>query len=98
MKHGLDVQEDALRAGLDPRSAGWGGEPPEMWGRLGIGDDSRTIATIPGDYLSFYRTLEAALRGAGAPPVESTDAVSALRVIEASRQSAHSSAVVPLSA
>jgi len=98
VKHGLDVQEDALRAGLDPRSAGWGGEPPEMWGRLGIGDDSRTIATIPGDYPSFYRTLEAALRGTGAPPVDPRDAVNALRVIEASRQSAHSSTVVFLPA
>jgi predicted dehydrogenase len=96
VKHGLDVQEDALRAGIDPRSASWGADPPDMWGRLGIGDESRAIATAAGDYLSFYRGLVAALRHGAPPPVEPADAVSALRVIEAAQQSARSSSVVPL--
>ena len=94
VKYGLDVQEDALRAGLDPRSAGWGAEPPARWGRLGVGDDTRTIATVPGDYPSFYRTLATAIRNGGAPPVDPRDAVATLRVIEAAQQSVRSSAVV----
>ena len=94
VKYGLDVQEDALRAGLDPRVAGWGAEPPAMWGRLGIGDDTRTSprcrATIR---LSTARSR---------PPfamvalLRSTRGMRWLRsrVIEAAQQSVRSSAVV----
>ena len=35
VKWGLDVQEDALRAGASPRDAGFGEEPESAWGRLG---------------------------------------------------------------
>jgi predicted dehydrogenase len=98
VKDGLDVQEDALRAGHDPRAAGWGAEPPDRWGRLGIGDETRAVATAAGDYPFFYRALVTALRERSAPPVDPQDAVSALGVIEAALQSSRSSSVVLLGA
>ena len=70
VKYGLDVQEDALRSGVDPRSPGWGVEPPEMWGRLGTGDDTRSVMTEPGAYPRFYSALVTALRSGGALPVD----------------------------
>jgi len=98
VKYGLDVQEDALRAGADPRAAGWGAEPPEAWGRLGIGGDARVVATAAGDYPHFYRALVQALRNRGPVPVEPREAVAGLAVIEAAQRSARSAAVVLLDA
>jgi len=36
VKWGLDPQEAALAAGARPGDAGWGGEPPDRWGALGV--------------------------------------------------------------
>jgi hypothetical protein len=68
VKHGLDVQEEALRAGLKPNEPGWGEEPPESWGRLGVEGDLREVQTEPGNYRAFYEGVAASLGGA-APPV-----------------------------
>jgi len=98
VKYGLDVQEDALRSGVDPRSPGWGVEPPEMWGRLGTGADTRSVMTEPGAYPRFYSALVTALRSGGALPVDPQDTVASLAVIEAAHRSHASSAVVRLDA
>jgi predicted dehydrogenase len=94
VKQGLDVQEDALRAGIDPRSEGWGAEPPDMWGRAGIGDDTRIVPTEPGAYPQFYQKMVTALRDGGGMPVEPLDSVASLAIIEAAQRSDASSSVV----
>jgi predicted dehydrogenase len=98
VKHGLDVQEDALRAGVDPRQPGWGAEPPRLWGRLGIGEEVREIPTAPGAYPEFYRRLASAIHEGATPPVDPTDAVALLTVIDAARRSAAERTVVDLPA
>jgi predicted dehydrogenase len=58
IKHGLDPQEDALKAGVVPGSPGWGVDP-----RPGVlttvDEDGRRTEEIvqgpPGDYLALYR-------------------------------------------
>jgi predicted dehydrogenase len=58
VKHGLDPQEDALKAGAVPGGPGWGVDP-----RPGVlttidADGRRTDAIVqgpPGDYLAMYR-------------------------------------------
>ena len=58
VKHGLDPQEDALKAGIVPGSPGWGVDP-----RPGVlttvdGEGRRTQEIVqgpPGDYLALYR-------------------------------------------
>jgi predicted dehydrogenase len=95
VKHGLDVQEAQLRAGLTPGDPGFGAEEPPAYGALHAGDETRTIETEPGRYASFYAGVAAALRG-GAVPVEPQAAVAALRVIEAARASAAEDRVVSL--
>jgi predicted dehydrogenase len=94
VKYGLDVQEDALRGGADPRTPGWSDEPSDRWGRFGAGDEIRTIRTVSGDYTQFYRALVEALRGGAPVPVDPEDAVATLTIIEAARRSAQTSAVV----
>jgi predicted dehydrogenase len=95
-KHGLDVQEEALRAGDRPGTPAWGREPEESWGRLASGDQVRSIETEPGAYPEFYTGLAEALRTGGPPPVDPNDGVAGLEVLEAARESSRSGAVVEL--
>ena len=88
VKHGLDVQEDALRAGRRPDEPGWGEEPEESWGRLGAGEDFRRVRTEPGAYARFYEGVASALREGAPPPVDPDDAVRALAVLDEARLSA----------
>jgi scyllo-inositol 2-dehydrogenase (NADP+) len=62
VKHGLDVQEDALRAGASPRDPRFGEEPPEAWGLLGAEDHTEPVKTEPGRYVEFYERMERAIR------------------------------------
>ena len=82
LKQGLDGQEDALRAGVDPAAPDWGQEPPDAWGRLQAGADHRPVPTEPGAYPRFYALLREALAGAGPLPVDPADAVTGLELLE----------------
>ncbi|MDP9866503.1 MULTISPECIES: Gfo/Idh/MocA family protein [Streptosporangium] len=88
LKHGLDVQEDRLRAGLTPDSPGFGEEPQERWGNLGTDDAHHPVRTEPGAYLDFYKGVAASLREGAPPPVDPGEVVEALTVLEAARRSA----------
>ena len=94
VKWGLDPQEDALRAGAVPGSEGWGEEPPERWGLLGVDGAAEAVATEPGDYPRFYRELVEALRTGGPPPAGAGDAVATLELIEAALESSRTGAVI----
>jgi scyllo-inositol 2-dehydrogenase (NADP+) len=95
LKYGLDVQEDALRAGGRPdRDPAWGTETSDRFGTLGVPGETTTIATEPGAYQRFYEGVAAALRGAGPMPVDPRDSVEGLRIIEAARRSARERQVV----
>jgi scyllo-inositol 2-dehydrogenase (NADP+) len=108
VKWGLDVQEDALRAGARPGDPGFGEEPPDAWGLLGTEDDAQPVKTERGRYVEFYELMEQAIRAAAeppaaepppaaaAPPVPLAAGIATLRVIEAARASAAERAVIPL--
>ena len=87
VKHGLDVQEGQLEAGMTPESPRWGEEPEHAWGRLGALDDLRAVPTKRGAYERFYEGLVAALRGGASPPVVVDEAIAVLAVIDAARRS-----------
>ena len=80
--HG-DVQEAALRSGARPDKPGWGEEPREHWGLLGVGDAAVPVRSEPGAYQQFYAGLVASLREGAPPPVDPEDAVAGLEIIEA---------------
>ena len=102
VKWGLDVQEDALRSGADPRDAGFGEESPDAWGTLGTDEDRRPVQTEPGRYVAFYEEMERAIRAATSdgrapsPPVPLEAGIATLDVIEAARRSAAERTVIPL--
>jgi predicted dehydrogenase len=93
-KDGLDLQEEALRAGVDPSNGGWGAEPPERWGVLVTEAGERHLETVAGAWPVFYREVAAALREGSPPPVEPREAVEVLEVIEAAAHSARLGATV----
>jgi scyllo-inositol 2-dehydrogenase (NADP+) len=102
VKWGVDVQEEALRAGAGPADAGFGEEPPGAWGRLGTEEAAEPVPTEPGRYVSYYEQMERAIRsrteaGPDEPaPVPLEAGIETLRVIEAARTSSAERAVVPL--
>jgi predicted dehydrogenase len=98
VKHGLDVQEAALRAGERPDAPGFGREPRERWGVLGTEETAEPLETAPGRYLAFYEGMVAAIRGGAPPPVTLSDAIVGLEVIEAARASAERNVVIELGA
>ncbi|MEV7013131.1 Gfo/Idh/MocA family oxidoreductase [Streptosporangium sp. NPDC051022] len=96
LKDGLDIQEERLRAGLDPGSPGFGEEPRERWGTLGTDETARPVRTEPGAYLDFYRGVVASLREGAPPPVDPEEVAEVLTVLEAARRSAAEGRVVTL--
>jgi scyllo-inositol 2-dehydrogenase (NADP+) len=97
VKHGMDVQEPALRLGATP-GPGYGEEPEAAWGRLVAGDASRPVETERGAYPEFYAGVAAALRDGAPPPVDPVDAVAGLEIIRAARSSSAERTVVALGA
>ncbi|SES41997.1 Gfo/Idh/MocA family protein [Lentzea albida] len=87
VKHGMDPQEDRLKAGDTPAGPGWGEDPEPAWGTLG----GKPLRTEPGAYQDFYAAV-----AAGEVPVSPQDAVTGLEVIEAAKQSAATGGAVRL--
>jgi predicted dehydrogenase len=86
VKHGLDAQEEHLRAGRLPTDPDWGEEPRERWGRLVTGDEQREVQTEPGSYGSFYAGVARSLRDGTPPPVDPRDAVRVLELLDDARR------------
>lgn len=96
IKHGLDVQAAQLQAGMRPGEAGFGAEPPDAWGTVRAGEQSRPVPTEPGNYAGFYAGVAATVRDGTQPPVTLDDGIHALRVVEAAFESARTGRVVRL--
>lgn len=85
LKHGLDAQEDRLRAGGMPGDQGWGLDPRP--GELTLaGEDgalvTRTVDSLPGDYRRYYGAMRAAIVDGAPLPVTPEEAIAVMRVIE----------------
>lgn len=87
-KHGLDVQEEALRAGARAEGPDWGREPRRQWGELGTADETERVETERGDWPQFYAKLVESLIEGAPPPVDPRDAIAVLEVIETAFASA----------
>jgi scyllo-inositol 2-dehydrogenase (NADP+) len=86
VKHGVDPQEDALRAGDTPGCAGWGEEPENRWGILtrasAEGTAAERVRTLPGDYRVYYGNVRDAIRGTARLAVTPGQATSVIRLLE----------------
>ncbi len=94
VKHGLDVQEAALKAGLTPHTkSDWGIEPESVWGNLvteinGI-NFSGKIQSEVGDYRGFYANVHDAISDNKTLDVTPEHARNIIRVIELAIQSSN---------
>lgn len=88
-KWGLDVQEEQLRAGTAAEEDGFGVEPESRWGVFHDGETSRPVRSERGSYTTFYQDLRRAIVEEGVPPVDPTDAVATLEIIEAAQARDH---------
>ena len=91
VKHGVDTQEDALRAGQRPPSEGWGADPLDGELTL-IGSDgvagTRGVPTRSGNYVDYYAAVRDAILGQGQNPVPPEQAVALMELLDIGRQSA----------
>lgn len=89
LKHGMDGQEAALRAGRLPTEADWGADDPENFALLVQADGTeRRVETIVGDYPAFYRGVASSILDGAPPPVMAEQARDVLAVLEAVRKAA----------
>ena len=88
--HGLDPQEPQLASGMGVEQAEYGRKPESGWGQMALGNETRTVPTIAGDYPEFYRLLGDCLRSHGPVPVNPADSLEALRLIEVIHRSSAS--------
>jgi len=91
IKHGVDTQEDALRAGQRPPAAGWGVDPLD--GEITvIGSDGvpqrRVLPTRAGNYVDYYVAVRDAILGNGPNPVPPEQAVALMELLDIGHQSA----------
>ncbi|MCR8847689.1 oxidoreductase [Rossellomorea sp. SC111] len=98
VKHGMDRQEDDLKAGKNPVSEEWGIEDEGNWGVLTtIAGENVTSEVIPsekGDYTQFYLGVFSSVRENAPLPVDPEDALQVITLIEACKKSAESRRVI----
>ena len=89
LKHGLDAQEDQLRAGVVPGAPGWGIDPRA--GEMVLDRDGQLVAEVAGaeagDYRRYYAAIRDAILHGTAPPVTPQQALDVMQVIELGLQS-----------
>lgn len=88
VKHGLDAQEDALKAGERPAwppAPGWGHDTGTSTLTLAQGDllADAPLALQPGRYGAFYAGVRDAIRGVAPNPVPPEQAVAVMALLEA---------------
>jgi scyllo-inositol 2-dehydrogenase (NADP+) len=90
-KHGMDPQENTLRAGGPAGGAGWGQELESSWGTLALAEDGaikrRAVPTEPGDYRLYYANVRDALSGTAELAVTGEQAFRVIRLLELARES-----------
>ena len=96
-KFGMDTQEEFLKRGEMPGSAGWGRDP-----RTGTlvtakdgGVETRQVPNIPGNYLAYYEAIRDAI-ALGAPnPVPPEEGLAVIKLLEAGIRSSVAHAELP---
>jgi predicted dehydrogenase len=93
---GLDPQEDALKDGGRPGTAGWGLRQDDGWARLVTPGGEADPPRLPGAYEQFYAGVRDAVAEGSPPPVTAEEGARVLEVIEAAIASAADGAVIEL--
>lgn len=97
-KKGVDPQEAALNKITRITAPDWGHEGQSEWGLLFVdvegGIVSRPVATVAGDYRTYYASVRDAITGEAPAPLSGTDAWRVARILEWARESSHQRAEI----
>ena len=91
VKHGVDPQEDALRAGERPGGEGWGVDPQDGELVVAAADNwtsRRNVPTHAGNYAAYYAAVRDAIHGTGPNPVPPEQAVALMELLDLGTRSA----------
>lgn len=111
--YGLDPQENRLREGKRPDTEAtptsacvplgdsfeqpFGFVPESQWGTLALASEQRSLPTVPGDYLQFYRNLYLAITTGFPLAIPPEESYAVMAIIEAAMQSHLNQVIVKLS-
>lgn len=82
IKYGLDPQEDAMNAGHQPGTVGWGVDQQDGTLYNGASKAQETVATVPGNYLEYYAQVRDAILHGAPNPVPAEDALAVTQALE----------------
>ncbi len=86
-KFGLDVQEAAFKADIQPGTHGWGMDAEEDWGKIFLENESYAYPTLPGDYTQYYKNIAKTILGEEELKVKVEQAIQAMKILEAAQKS-----------
>src|SRR5881409_234298 len=95
IKHGMDPQEAALKAGRTPDEPDWDTEPPELYGTLTTPDGTRTVPIIRSSFTHYYENVRDAILGKAPPAVTPAQALDVMRGLELAVASSRQRCVLP---
>lgn len=91
IKYGMDVQEEALKAGHKPTEPGWGVEPGSIWGHVTRDVEGKTVTEVipsePGRYQDLFRNVYEAIAEGKPLIIQPEHARTTIRIIELAFQS-----------
>ncbi len=95
-KHGVDAQEDQIRAAKLPHATeDWGVEDPSAYGRLITPEGATQVPTERGDYRHFYAAVRDAIVGGGPSPIDPADVILQLEILDAAVRSEATNTMIP---
>jgi len=95
VKHGLDPQEGALKAGRTPDEPNWDVEPPELYGQLTTPEGTRTIPTTPSSFTRYYENIRDVILRKVQPAVMPQHVLDVMRGLELAVASNRKRCVLP---
>jgi predicted dehydrogenase len=95
VKHGLDPQEDALKAGRTPDEPHWDEEPAQLYGTLTTPGGTRTVPTIPSSFTRYYENIRDAILGTAPLAVGPEQVLNVMRGLELAVASSQRRCVLP---
>jgi scyllo-inositol 2-dehydrogenase (NADP+) len=101
IKNGMDVQEDDLKAGFNPKNKrNWGKEPQKIWGTLTTENEGITqkslIKSEIGAYQDYFLNVAKTIRGEADLLVTSQQSRAVIRLIELAEESSRRGAWINL--
>ncbi|MEN1934099.1 oxidoreductase [Paenibacillus sp. 102] len=96
VKYGMDSQEEQLKAGMKPGSAGYGEDSENNYAVLETEEEITHIPTEVGCYEMYYKGIRDSIVSRAPVPVTAEEGLQVIRVIQAAIESSETGRVISL--